>query len=51
MKALRRVKSFEGLLASFFSRRWVWAHTATRAEEVLLLSGVGGDGWAFFFHL
>src|SRR5579859_811240 len=50
MKALQRVKSFEGFFASFFSRRWACGHTSTRAEEVLLLSGVGGDGW-FFFHL
>jgi hypothetical protein len=52
MKALRRVKSFEGFLASFFfSKMSVETHTSTRAEEVLLWSEVSGDGREFSFHL
>ena len=52
MKALRRVKSFEGFLASFFfSKMSVETHTSRRAEEVLLWSEVSGDGREFSFHL
>jgi hypothetical protein len=44
MKALRRVKSFEEFLASFFWRRRAWRHTNTRAGTALERSrrGMGG---------
>jgi hypothetical protein len=52
MKALRCVKSFEGfLLLDFFAKMGVGAHHHACRGSVVLLSGIGGDGREFSFHL